>query len=197
MLLGTFIGFFASALGWQVNLVSIHRGLKRGKTSAFLVGAGAACGDILFMAVAFAGVDPLLDHPQLWIPLKYLATCIIFVIGLQILFHRPKGRAEPEIKNYNPTKNFFIGFFLVVTNPAVFLLWVGVISFIMTHFPEAESEVIKLKILGGFFAGALGWFLILALVLLPKIRQWGDAALHYLSRLSAVILLLAAVILIF
>ena len=38
MFLGMIAGFLASGLGWQINLIAIQRGLRRGRFAAFLVG---------------------------------------------------------------------------------------------------------------------------------------------------------------
>ncbi|HXV28539.1 MAG TPA: hypothetical protein VD913_06190, partial [bacterium] len=76
-------------------------------------------------------------------------------------------------------------------------LWIGVIGFILTHFPSAHVRGFRYLFLSGFIAGALSWFVFLALALLPRIKTMGENQFHWISRISAVFLLLLALILIF
>ena len=45
MPLGILAGFLAACFGWQIDLIAIQRGLKRGRVAAFLVGCGAILAD--------------------------------------------------------------------------------------------------------------------------------------------------------
>ena len=62
MLLGMLAGFLASCFGWQIDLIAIQRGLRRGKIAAFLVGCGAVLADMIFLLIGFTGTQPLLEH---------------------------------------------------------------------------------------------------------------------------------------
>jgi L-lysine exporter family protein LysE/ArgO len=198
MLLGILTGFLGSCFGWQIDLVAIQRGLKRGRTAAFLVGCGAVLADMLFLSVGFTGTQPLLDHPEWWGIIRWAGIGVILALAVRSFFvpSRPRKQDE-EVIERNPTKNFLVGFLVVITNPVVFLMWVGIIGFLRAHFPEARTPWFKEFFLGGFLIGSMLWFISLAFIFLQKLRQWSEENHSFLSRISSWTLVLVAFYLIF
>ena len=123
MLLGIAAGFLASCLGWQIDLIVIQRGLHRGKIAAFLVGCGAVLADILLISIGFTGTQPLLNHPEWWGMIRWIGISVLFILAARLLWvHGKRPTEATEVIKRNPTKNFFVGFLVVITNPAVFLM---------------------------------------------------------------------------
>jgi len=102
-----------------------------------------------------------------------------------------------EVIKRNPTKNFLVGFLVVITNPVVFLMWIGIVSFFRAHFPEAREPWFKEFFLGGFVIGAMLWFVPLAFIFLKKLKGWSEDNHLFLSRVSSGTLVLVALYLIF
>jgi arginine exporter protein ArgO len=75
-------------------------------------------------------------------------------------------------------------------------MWLGILTFLIGHFPEARRPAFKWCFCGGFILGSLSWFGPLAFVLLAKIREWDEAHLHTLSRLLAAVLVAVAFLLV-
>lgn len=198
MLLGILVGFLASCFGWQIDLIAIQRGLKRGRTAALLVGCGAILGDMIFLALGFTGTEPLLDHPEWWGIIRWVGIILILILAVRGFWGHSKPREQgEEVSKRNPTKNFLVGFLVVVTNPVVFLMWVGIIGFLRAHFPEAREPWFTNLFLAGFLIGALLWFFPLAFIFLKKLNRWSAENHVFLSRLSAATLVLVAFYLIF
>ena len=140
MLIGIVVGFLASCFGWQIDLIAIQRGLKRGRTAAFLVGCGAILADLIFLSIGFTGTQPLLDHPEWWGIIRWIGIGVILTLAARAFWsHGQPSKQDEEVSKRNPTKNFLVGFLVVITNPVVFLMWVGIIGFLRTHFPEARD----------------------------------------------------------
>ena len=198
MLLGILAGFLASCFGWQIDLIAIQRGLKRGRTAAFLVGCGAALADIIFLSIGFTGTQPLLDHPEWWGIIRWVGIGVILTLAARGFFvhSKPRKRDEEVIKR-NPTKNFLVGFLVVITNPVVFLMWLAIIGFLRTHFPETRTPWFKELFLGGFLIGSVLWFFPLAFIFLKKLKRWSEENHSFLYRISSGTLLLVALYLIF
>ena len=194
--LGLLTGILAAVLSWQINVVAVHRGLARGWIAAFLVGCGATLGDALLIFAAFSGARPLLSRHEFWLPLKWIGIATLFILVLKILFHRHTEVKEEPARG-NQTKNFLIGLVIVIGNPAVLLLWAGITTFILTHFPALQPPFMHLIFVAEFFAGSILWFFLLSLVLLPRIRKWGEGRLEVISKFSAGALLLALLYAIF
>jgi L-lysine exporter family protein LysE/ArgO len=198
MLLGIAAGFLASCFGWQIDLIAIQRGLKRGRLAAFLVGCGALLADMIFLAIGFTGTQPLLEHPEYWGIIRWVGIGVVLSLAARSFWAHGKPREQSEdVSRRNPTKNFFVGFLIVITNPVVFLMWVGIIGFLRTHFPEARTLWFRELFLGGFLIGAMLWFVLLAFFLLKKMRRWSEENHSFLHRVSSGTLVLVALYLIF
>lgn len=198
MPLGILAGFLASCFGWQIDLIAIQRGLKRGRTAAFLVGCGAILADMIFLSVGFTGTQPLLDHPEWWGIIRWVGISVILTLAVRgFLAHSKPRKQVEEVNKRNPTKNFLVGFLVVITNPVVFLMWLGIIGFLRAHFPEARAPGFKEFFLGGFLVGAMLWFVPLAFVFLKKLNHWSEENHTFISKLSSGTLVLVALYLIF
>lgn len=196
--LGAVTGVLASLLGWQINLLALHRGLERGRTSAFFIGFGSLAGDCLFSFIAFAGAAPLVDKLHLWIYFRWIGIATIFLVGLKILLHKQEGGISQKKKNKRePAKHFLVGFLTVISNPAILIVWIGIIAFLLAHFPSNAILAYRWFFMIGLLSGGAGWFLFLALYVLPHVRQWGDERLHLISKISAGILILGGFFLAF
>ena len=192
-LIGLFTGFTACLVGWQLNLVAMHRGLERGRQAAFFVGMGAASADLAFLIIAFTGLYPLSYHPEWWKHLKWVSIIMLLTVAAQIYFRKKSISVDPKPKKKNPAKNFLLGFILVISNPLFFILWVGILSFLAAHFPDARILQHQWIFLSSFYAGCAGWFAILAGVILHHARKWDDERLHMLSRIFSIALVIGAI----
>lgn len=198
MPLGILAGFFASCFGWQIDLIAIQRGLKRGRTAAFLVGCGAILADMIFLSIGFTGTQPLLEHPEWWGIIRWVGITVILALAVRGFWPHSKPRKQvEEVSKRNPTKNFLVGFLVVITNPVIFLMWLGIIGFLRAHFPEAREPGFKEFFLGGFLIGAMLWFVPLAFVLLKRLNHWSEENHTFISKLSSGTLVLVALYLIF
>lgn len=198
MLLGILVGFLASCFGWQIDLIAIQRGLKRGRAAAFWVGCGAILGDMIFLLAGFKGTQPLLDHPEWWGIIRWVGIGVILALAAHGFWGHSKPRKQlEEVNKRNPTKNFLVGFLVVITNPVVFLMWVGIIGFLRAHFPEARELWFEEFFLSGFLIGSMLWFVPLAFIFLKRLNRWSEKNHSFISRLSSGTLVLLALYLIF
>ena len=195
--LGFLTGFVGSLLGWQINIIALHRGIEKGKFAALFVGLGAVIADLIFIAIALTGTLPILHHKEWWLPMKFVAISVIVFISLKILLQKNIPKEKKPLSKRNPTKNFIIGFLFVITNPAVFFIWLGVTGFILTHFSSEQGIVEHLFFLIGFLWGAVLWFFILSVAFVRWVRQWGEEKFFLFSKFFAFLLLIAAIILMF
>jgi len=197
MLLGVLAGFLASCFGWQIDLIAIQRGLHRGKIAAFLVGCGAVLADMIFLWIGLTGTQPLLQHPEWWGIIRWVGISILLILAARVLLKHGKPREQSEeVSKRNPTRNFLVGFLVVITNPAVFLMWIGIIGFLRAKFPETREPWFKEFFLGGFLLGAMLWFVPLSFFLLKKLNRWTETNHSLVTRLSAGMLVVVALYLI-
>ena len=193
--MGAFTGFAAALLGWQVNLVAIHRGIARGRRAAFLVGLGASLADLLFTVLAFLGAAPLLRHAPIAPWLKWPAVAVMLYAAIRIFWQDPK-RATEEEKHPPSHESLLLGFLFVASNPLVLLAWFGVISILVSHLPDLGVIGLRWLFLGMFLVGTSIWFGILSRILLPLVENWSEERLRLLSKIGASAMLIAVLVLI-
>ena len=198
MLLGILAGFLAASLGWQINLIAIQRGLHRGRFAAFLVGCGAILADSVFLWVGLTETAAILEHPEWWGLIRWVGISVILILAARAFFFHTKPRPPAEeVQKKNPTRNLLVGFLVVISNPVVFLMWVGVVGFLRVHFPEARVPWFREFFLAGFWVGGMLWFIPLALIFLKKLKRWNEANHAAISRILGGVLVLVALFLIF
>ncbi len=199
MLLGVFVGFLASFLGWQIDLIVIQRGIRRGKVAAFLVGCGAVLGDIIFLWVALTSTEPILGHPEWWKLIRWIGIAVLFILAVRVYMDRGNSPEEIErVSKRNPTRNFLVGFLVVITNPAVLLIWIGVVGFLRANFTnETETTWFNELFLVGFAVGGALWFAPLAFIFLKKLEHWSESNHLVISKISSFVLVALALLLIF
>jgi len=198
MLIGILVGFLSACFGWQIDLIAIQRGLQRGRMAAFLVGCGAILADMIFLWIGLAGTQPLSEHPEWWGIIRWVGISVLFLLAIRV--YRTHGNPPQEIEavsKRNPTRNFLVGFLIVISNPAVFLLWVGVIGFLRANFEETRQPWFKEFFLLGFWVGGILWFAPLACIFLRKLKHWSESNHSIVARFSALVLTLVACFLIF
>ena len=181
-----------------MNIISLHRGMGGGRTSAFMTGYGAAFADCLLMIAGMSGAKHFLEHFHFFTPMKWVGAALLIFMALKILFHKPDpDRKDPQVKSRGLMGSFLIGIIVVLGNPATVLLWLMASGFLLTRFPQLHHWPVTLSFPIAFLAGALSWFSILAFILLRKVKGLKENTLHVLSRFSAVALLAALLFLIF
>lgn len=196
MLLGILSGFVASLLGWQINMIAIQKGTELRKRVSLMVGFGAVCADLIFIYLIFKGTGHFLQRPHWWILLKWVGVVTLFGLAIRILLKKAQMTVRIGQRNKGIKRYFLLGFIVVITNPAVFFLWIGVISFIMTHFPPAHPDQFHWRFLAGFWVGGTLWFFTLASLIIPLCRNWKDAYLTLISRMTACLLILVGIFLV-
>ncbi len=195
--LGMTTGFAASLIGWQINLLAIHRGLQRGRNATFFVGMGAAVADLVYISVAMAGVLPLIYHERFGPYLKWLGAAMIFLVALRTLLKKSGPVEKKPKKKRNPARSFFLGFVVVMSNPFLVIVWLGVVSFLVTHFAAVRIFQSKALLFLSFLLGAALWFLILSRAVLRGAKKWGEHRLQFLSRVSAIGLIAVGIFIIY
>ncbi len=192
---GALTGFLISLLGWQINIISLHRGMQRGPTAVMATGLGAAIADCVLMVAGVMGAQATVAKFQ--VPMKWAGGLMLTFMALKILFHKPSmNTKDPDVKTRGLLGSFLIGLIVVLGNPAVILIWIMASGMVVAHFEAARGPHAIYIFPLSFVAGAAGWFTILSTVLLPRVKSWGEKPLHILSRVCAVALMIALIFLI-
>ena len=115
----------------------IHTSLSKGFRRAFFLAMGIATSDIFLIACCYLGVAKLLDDPLNNVLMGAIGGIILIIYGVFTFLKKEidsKSKIEeitPRIEQKIITSNkntlyFFKGFLFNITNPFVWILWLGI-----------------------------------------------------------------------
>ena len=163
---GVLIGLSVAAPIGPVNLEMIHRGIRQGFRAAFLVGLGSTLADLPYIAIAYAGADPL--SRVAW------ARALAFGVGAIVLTYLGAGAIRAALtsgenlggrEDASPTRMaggpFTTGFCITLFNPMTIAFWLGILSAALAA-RARERTMVEIAFVGSLLAGCLLWVLSLA-----------------------------------
>jgi len=133
------IGLLLAIIPGAAFFSIIHTSLSKGFRRAFFLAAGIASSDIFLIACCYLGIAKLLAIPFFNILMGIIGGIILILYGV-FTFLKKEINSEAKIEEITPrieqkimtsNKNilyFFKGFLFNVTNPFVWILWLGITS---------------------------------------------------------------------
>lgn len=165
-----------------VGLLCIRNTLNHGLKTGLLSGLGAALADVLFGAVAAAGLTSLADLLLgLEKELRLGGGIFLVLLGLWTYLKASASRAAPT-----PTHGAVVtAFLLTITNPMTLLAFLG--FFVTFDVVTAGGELRHLAVLvGGIFLGSGLWWGLLCTGVVELRRRIDDSLVVRINRVSAV-----------
>lgn len=193
---GVIVGFLAGLLGWQVNLVAIHRGMKYDAFATFFTGVGATMGDCVFLLLAFTSGSYFIQYFEDHRFLKWIGWVTILAISLYMFFFKPKELTQ-EKRTGNKGglfRSFVVGLGMVLGNPLIFVMWFGVVGALLIHLPVLDKFVPRVIFSFGFLVGSLEWFMFLAQGSRKIVSGVEYKILSAYSKISAVLIFTVAMV---
>lgn len=188
LLLAFWLGIAYAALPGTVTVESTRRGLKNGYWPAFAVGLGALIGDGTYAAIAFSGLDFILQN--YWIKNSASLAGIIFLVYLA--FSAFKSKTAEEIKeNVQNKKNknaFASGAVLSLTNPWAIAFWLGFGGILISSGVNANPHNLW-SFLIMFLSGVAFWVFVFSGLILWGRKYVNDKIFRAISLASGLIFL--------
>jgi len=202
LLAGFICGFVVSVPIGPVNLTVINQALRRGFRSAFLVGLGAICAEVIYASLMLAGHSSLvLSKPSIAYGMRVVAVAVIAAVGIRSLLTKPEkieaGAATIERVDarWHHPRSFLLGFILTISNLVLVLMWATLAAALFTHDwvqPDLPNRALCAT---GVFFGGVAWFLLLAFFVSRAHRRVKNETLILLVRGCGVLFLAFAVLL--
>jgi threonine/homoserine/homoserine lactone efflux protein len=196
LLAGLICGFVVSIPVGPVNLTVINQALRRGFRSAFLVGLGAICAEVIYASLMLAGHSSLvLSRPSVAYGMRVVAVAVIAAVGIRNLLLKPEkieaGAATVERVDarWHHPRSFLLGFILTISNLVLVLMWATLAAALFTHdWVQPDLPGRALCATGVFFGGVV-WFLLLAFFVSRAHRRVKNETLISLVRGCGVLFL--------
>lgn len=193
-LAGLVSGFMVCLPIGPVNLTVINTALRKGFLPAFLVGCGAVCADLVYVALVLAGHATLPRDPRLLTALRIVAALIVAALGLRnLLWRTEKFEASSEAvaerveARWHHPRSFLLGFLLPMTNLGLLLVWATLLTALDAHgWVDMQRAASRWLCAIGIGTGAGLWFLLIAWLVSRAHRRITPAALTWLARICGV-----------
>jgi L-lysine exporter family protein LysE/ArgO len=149
-----------------VNVAIISLTLSHGFRPGFWLGLGSCVGDLIYAALALAGMAALLQFDAVrWIVWIGGAAILLFLtwkMAREALFPASAppvaGEADPTAPHLGPLRGFLRGVLLAISSPSA-ILWFAAVGGALIAKAGATCVTTAPVFLGGFFLGGLCWTL--------------------------------------
>ncbi|CAB3759486.1 LysE family translocator [Paraburkholderia solisilvae] len=177
-----------------VNVAIISLTLSHGFRPGFWLGLGSCFGDLIYAALALAGMAALLQFDAVrwvvWIGGAAILLYLTWKMAREALFPASappvEGEADARAPHLNAWRDFARGVLLAVSSPSA-ILWFAAVGGALIAKAGATSAVTAPVFLGGFFAGGLVWTLFICGLASHGRKRAGTGLLRACHLLSAIL----------
>jgi threonine/homoserine/homoserine lactone efflux protein len=192
------MGFVGSVpLTGPIALLVFHRGLQGRYWRGIAVGLGGTTGELIYCAMAVAGVGALVKQfPLASAGLKTMSALILIAFGLYFLIAPPNTKVEETTKVDHASdtwhKDFGQGFMISAFNPILLLNWTAAVAIVYSMIPVELDLSAKASFVAGAGLGVGGWFSLLVVILRYFKRELPEGLIGWVQRAMGAIVLVAA-----
>jgi threonine/homoserine/homoserine lactone efflux protein len=180
---GAVAGLAISAPVGPVNVLCVSRTLTQGRSAGIVSGLGAALADTIYGSIAGFSISFIIGwllRELFWI--RLLGGLFLIAIGAVYYLRRPKSLQEIA-REESKSSDFATAFFLNLTNPTTILSFLAVLA--VLDLGEHRPWNLTVFLVAGIFAGAMAWWILLALVAGHFRDRVTDRAVVWLNRIAA------------
>lgn len=207
-LTGWISGLLLSIPVGPVNLTIMNEAARWGFRRGWFIGLGAASMEVLYCAIAFAGVSSFFGQPLVESFMEVFSFLFLVFLGLKFLLthsvaaatsvsrnSRVEHRIEAQLDaRFHPRSAFWIGWIRTLANPGVLLFWIILAGNFMSRGWVDPRWAGKLACLLGVGTATLGWFTALSWGASHGVGRLSESALLKMERASGVALLVLAAV---
>ena len=158
---GLGLGFSIAAPVGPIGVLCIQRTLKKGFSSGFVSGLGAATADLFYGSLAGFGALWLGNHlVKIQTPLRVIGGGVLILLGIRAFFQKEKDAASAGSSS-RLAGDYLSTFLLTLTNPITIFSFAAVYGGLGLSAGETSTWQMALLVLGVFF-GSIAWWLTLS-----------------------------------
>lgn len=183
LLRGALAGLAISAPVGPVNVLCISRTITKGRIAGIISGMGAAAADTIYGAIAGFSISFIIAwmiKELFW--LRLIGGILLMCIGVIYYFKRPKSLKE-SAGGQSAHSDLVTTFLLTLTNPTTVLSFLAVLATL--GLGEKRPATLNVLLVLGIFAGAVFWWIVLALISGHFRDRFNDRAVVWMNRIAA------------
>jgi threonine/homoserine/homoserine lactone efflux protein len=185
---GIILGLSITAPIGPTNIEIIRRGVKEGPKGAISFWLGVMVALFIYLLLVVFGLSLLLHSHTFNILLTSFGVIVLAYLSYNSLREFFSGR---EIKMEEPSsrgKNFIPGIVLTIANPAVLLLWTGIMGANLATNRTTASQGLLLSL--GVMIGVAIFFISLTILIYYGRRFLQKKILQYVSLVAGIVLII-------
>jgi threonine/homoserine/homoserine lactone efflux protein len=185
---GIILGLSITAPIGPTNVEIIRRGTREGWQSAAAFCLGTMVALILFLLLVVAGLSFLTELPAFNALLTALGVAVLAYLAYISIkdFLHPEAEIDLD-ERANPTQHFVPGILLTISNPAILLIWTGIMGVDLAASRASVGQGLLLSL--GILIGVGLFFSVLTAVIHHGRRLLRREYLRYVSLAAGVVLL--------
>jgi L-lysine exporter family protein LysE/ArgO len=176
------------------NVAIISLTLSHGFKPGMMLGLGTCVGDLIYAALALAGMAALLQFDAVrwivWIGGSIVLLFLTFKMAREALYpaSAPPVEGEADLATPRPShlRSFLRGVLLAVSSPSA-ILWFAAVGGALIAKAGATGKLSASVFLAGFLAGGLAWTVFICTLASHGRKRAGTALLRACHVLSAVL----------
>jgi len=158
------LGLSLAAPIGPVSAAQIDKGIKYGFLHAWLVGVGAVVADGIYMLFVYLGMVQFIDQPMIKTFLWLFGSFVLLYTGIEGILGANKVDVVASKRNEPPSKAFFSGFLMSITNPLTILFWLGIYGSVLAKAASSYGTSDLILYSGAIFIGLLIWDVTMATI---------------------------------
>jgi threonine/homoserine/homoserine lactone efflux protein len=200
-LTGLISGFVVSMPLGPINVTVINDAAHRGFWHAWVVGLGAVTMDLVYCAIALAGLSGLFASAWVKAVMELISFLLLGYLGWRYWHARdvPTTSVGADLmeRRFHPHAAFLIGLVRVLGNPGILILWISVTAMLFSHQWIVPTLAGKAMCLAGVAVGGSTWFFALSYGVSRGHGRFSTRTLLRLSHVSGACLLAGALLIAF
>jgi threonine/homoserine/homoserine lactone efflux protein len=184
LLRGFAAGVAISAPVGPVNVLCVSRTIAKGWRAGIVSGFGAAVADTFYGSIAGFSISIVIGFLiREQSKLRLFGGVLLVLLGIWYYRKRPDSLSSQE-KRSSDHSDFVTTLLLNLTNPTTVLSFLAVLA--VLGLSEHRPAWLTLIMIGGIFAGAMAWWLILTGVTNRYRDRFDDKAMLWMNRIGGI-----------
>ncbi len=181
-----------------INLTILNEGARRGFLWALMIGLGASTMECTYCAISFTGFSSFFTGGRVKTVMEVFSCAFVVFIGLKFLLAKSvptklgstSEKLEARLEHrLHPHSGYMTGLVRVMGNLGVFLFWIFLAAYLLSHDWVDDTFAAKAACVGGVALGTNTWFSGLSFAVSRGYGRLNERTLVRMQHLSGVVLI--------
>jgi threonine/homoserine/homoserine lactone efflux protein len=192
---GFIVGMGASIPLGPLGVMCVQKTLSKGRISGIVTGLGASLTDTLFASFAIlslAIIQEFVNNHEASV--LFFGGLAVVAIGFKIFITNPVKQIRNNKGGKRLIEDLISSIIMTITNPGAVFLILGLFAFVGLDVDGTSAKTVITAALGGVFAGALTWWIILSTTINIFRNKFRLRQLLMINRIAGIVIMILGLI---